>query len=317
MPLCINWFRRCRAHCAMTHAVDAVWSLFPAGSMTGAPKIRTMAILDDLEWALGCVLGRPGLPPLTGAVDLSVVIRTMVATADTVDIGIGGAIRNCPIPPTSTPRFWSRPRHRSGLWCRARTSARPLDILEMRHIDIAECGPACSPARPRHRQQRLEMDSLLGAAALVGEGRRGAAARLVVAMWSTKYELARILLPGRARRCGAWGWCRSTGLRAGVARADEARAEFGADAPRRRAPAQDAAYTPGWPSAPARPSGLRPWAKRCPCRAGCAGVEVAALVAQATLFRNSLCSRASSSAARGGPARPARGAPARSRRPAG
>ncbi len=92
-------------------------------------------------------------------------------------------------------------------------------------------------------QQRLEMDSLLGVAALVGEGLGVALLPDWSSMWSTKYELARIPLPGRApvRRVGLCG--RSTG-RAPAWRGpflDEARAEFGADAPRRRAPAQDAA----------------------------------------------------------------------------
>lgn len=88
-------------------------------------------------------------------------------------------------------------------------------------------------------QQRLEMDSLLGVAALVGEGLGVALLPDWSSIWSTKYELTRIPLPGRApvRRVGlVW---QEHGPRARVARVflEEARAEFGADAPRRRASA--------------------------------------------------------------------------------
>ena len=73
--------------------VDAVASCFPAGSMTGAPKISAMTILDALECGpRGLYAGAFGYLGRNGAVDLAMVIRSIVLSPDGASIGTGGGI---------------------------------------------------------------------------------------------------------------------------------------------------------------------------------------------------------------------------------
>ncbi|MGH3371939.1 MAG: chorismate-binding protein, partial [Nocardioidaceae bacterium] len=73
--------------------VDALRALFPAGSMTGAPKLRTMEVIADVETSpRGVYAGALGWIAGDGRADLGVVIRTLVARGGVYTLGTGGGI---------------------------------------------------------------------------------------------------------------------------------------------------------------------------------------------------------------------------------
>jgi anthranilate/para-aminobenzoate synthase component I len=132
-------------------ALDAVRAAFPPGSMTGAPKIAAVRLLDRLEpLRRGVYAGAIGYLDARGGADLSVVIRTAILRNGRAYVHAGGgvvadsdpageyresldkarpleeALRRCGAgatgeaagePPGSAgPSLWSRP-------CRARSQA--------------------------------------------------------------------------------------------------------------------------------------------------------------------------------------------------
>ena len=78
-----------------THPIDIIKSTFPMGSMTGAPKISAMKIIEDLEETKrGVYSGAIGYVSPNGDFDFNVVIRTILynATKQYISYSVGGAI---------------------------------------------------------------------------------------------------------------------------------------------------------------------------------------------------------------------------------
>jgi len=73
--------------------VDVLAGTFPGGSITGAPKIRAMEIIDELEpVARGPYTGSIGWIGADGDAELNIVIRTVVWDAGAAHVQVGGGI---------------------------------------------------------------------------------------------------------------------------------------------------------------------------------------------------------------------------------
>jgi len=73
--------------------IDLMRAVFPGGSITGAPKVRSMEIIDELEpTQRGIYTGDIGYLGFDGQMQLSIVIRTIIATGGNAYYQVGGGI---------------------------------------------------------------------------------------------------------------------------------------------------------------------------------------------------------------------------------
>ena len=80
-------------------AIDAIAACFPAGSMTGAPKLRATELLDELEQRpRGIYAGTFGYLGFDGRADLAMTIRTIVVDEYGATVGAGGGITALSVP---------------------------------------------------------------------------------------------------------------------------------------------------------------------------------------------------------------------------
>jgi anthranilate synthase component 1 len=73
--------------------IDVLRAAFPAGTLSGAPKIRAMEIIDELEpHQRGIYGGAVGYVSYTGNMDFAIAIRTLVSTGDQITVQAGAGL---------------------------------------------------------------------------------------------------------------------------------------------------------------------------------------------------------------------------------
>ena len=108
-------------------ALDLVAAAFAPGSMTGAPKVRAMQLIEQLEPVRrGPYAGAFGWLAPDGSCDLAVVIRTAVVTRGRAYLHVGGAIVADSTRPTSTRSRSSRPARSPEPWAQPSTPSRAM-----------------------------------------------------------------------------------------------------------------------------------------------------------------------------------------------
>ena len=73
--------------------IDVIKATFPGGSITGAPKIRAMEIIDELEpTQRNLYTGSIGYIGFNGDMDLNIAIRTIIKQGENVYFQVGGGM---------------------------------------------------------------------------------------------------------------------------------------------------------------------------------------------------------------------------------
>jgi len=90
-------------------AIDLLRAAFPGGSVTGAPKIRAMEIIAELEpTARGAYCGSLGYLGFQGAMDLSILIRSITAGRGWWQLPVGGGVVAQSTPPQEYKETWHK-----------------------------------------------------------------------------------------------------------------------------------------------------------------------------------------------------------------
>jgi para-aminobenzoate synthetase component 1 len=89
--------------------VDLLRAAFPGGSVTGAPKIRAMEIIAELEpTARGPYCGCLGYLGFNGSMDTSILIRTFTISGEWIQFPVGGGIVADSAPQREYEETWHK-----------------------------------------------------------------------------------------------------------------------------------------------------------------------------------------------------------------
>lgn len=90
-------------------ALDLLRATFPGGSITGAPKVRAMEIIAELEpTARGAYCGALGYLGFDGSADLSILIRTITAGQGWWQFPVGGGVVAQSVPQQEYEETWHK-----------------------------------------------------------------------------------------------------------------------------------------------------------------------------------------------------------------
>jgi para-aminobenzoate synthetase component 1 len=95
--------------CEHARPIDLVRASFPGGSVTGAPKVRAMEIIAELEpTARGAYCGSLGYLGFDGSMDLNLLIRTITAGRGWWQAPVGGGIVAQSVPQREYAETWHK-----------------------------------------------------------------------------------------------------------------------------------------------------------------------------------------------------------------
>ena len=99
---------------------DALRAVFPAGTVSGAPKVRAMEIIEELEpTRRGPYAGAVGYFSYNGNADFAISIRTLVADGDRATIQVGGGV----VADSDPEKEWFETEHKAAALMRALEAA--------------------------------------------------------------------------------------------------------------------------------------------------------------------------------------------------
>jgi anthranilate synthase component 1 len=89
--------------------MDVLAACFPAGTVSGAPKVRAMEIIDKLEPSRrGAYAGAVGYVDFSGTLDTCIAIRTMVVSDQTAHVQAGAGIVADSDPSSEYDETWNK-----------------------------------------------------------------------------------------------------------------------------------------------------------------------------------------------------------------